>query len=74
MGYKRITTMEILEIARRYFNKETIKSISQQSGLDRKTVRKYIRELNKEGITAYDREKIISVAVDIYISQIGFGI
>lgn len=57
--------MDILEITRRYFNKESIKSISKQTGFDRKTVRKYIKEVKEKGINNYDKEKIISVLPEI---------
>ncbi len=65
MGYKRISIMNILEIARRYFNKESIKSISEQTGFDRKTIRKYIGEIKSAGISEYNRDKIISVASEV---------
>jgi len=58
MGYKRINIMDILEISRRYFSGETINSISKQSGLDRKTIRKYLTTLKARGITSYDKENL----------------
>ncbi|MGB8705510.1 MAG: IS21 family transposase [Gillisia sp.] len=61
MAYRRIINMEILEVIRRYFDSQNISQISQLSGIDRKTIRKYIQEIQKEGITGYDREKILSV-------------
>lgn len=71
MGYKRIIIMDILEICRRYFSGESLNSISKQSGLDRKTVRKYLRTVKDLGIESYEKEKIISAAEKIISRQIG---
>jgi transposase len=65
VAYKRITYMEITEIMRRYFDCQAIRSISRQSGMDRKTMRKYINEILKRGITSYDKEKIESILPEI---------
>jgi flagellar basal body-associated protein FliL len=47
--------MEILDIIRRYFDSQTISQISKLSGIDRKTIRKYIKEILKQGI-GYDKK------------------
>ncbi len=65
MGYKRIINMEILDIIRRYFDSQSISQISSISGLDRKTVRKYIKEIHNRGITFYDKEKILLILPEI---------
>jgi transposase len=57
--------MEILEVIRRYFDSRNITQISNQSGIDRKTIRKYIKEIIDRGITGYDKERILSVLPDI---------
>ena len=57
--------MEILEVIRRYFDSQNISQISKLSGLDRKTIRKYINEVTALGITGYDKEKILSILPDI---------
>lgn len=61
MPYKRITKVEILEVIRRYFDGQNISRISEATGFDRKTIRKYIAEITSRGITGYDREKILLI-------------
>ena len=58
MGFKRLMIMEILEVLRRYFAHQSISQISEATGFDRKTIRKYITEITSRGITSYDKEKI----------------
>ena len=53
--------MEIVEVIRRYFDSQSISQISKLSGIDRKTIRKYIKEVTALGITGYDKEKILSI-------------
>jgi transposase len=65
MAYKRIARVEILEVMRRYFEKQNISQISEVTGLDRKTVRRYIKSLRQRGITEYDREKIIGIIEEL---------
>ena len=65
MAYKRIISMEILEVIRRYFDFQNISQISQLSGIDRKTIRKYITEITARGITSFDKEKILSTLPEI---------
>ena len=65
MAYQRIVNMEIVEVIRRYFDSQNISQISKLSGIDRKTIRKYIKEVIALGITGYDKEKILSVLPDI---------
>lgn len=59
MAYKRIVKLEILEVIRRYFDGQNISRISEATGFDRKTIRKYIIEIKSRGITLYEREKIL---------------
>jgi hypothetical protein len=65
MAYKRIVNMEITEIIRRYFDSQSLSSISVQSGLSRNTIRKYINEIIRRGITSYDKERIESILPEI---------
>ena len=51
MSYKRINKMELREIVRRWQNKQSISEISRTMGYDRKTVRKYLKQIQSEGIT-----------------------
>jgi transposase len=57
--------MEITEIIRRYFDSQNLSSISVQSGLSRNTIRKYIKEIIRRGITSYDKERIESILPEI---------
>ena len=57
--------MEIVEVIRRYFDSQRISQISKLSGIDRKTIRKYIKEVTAFGITRYDKEKLLSILPDI---------
>ena len=61
MGFKRLMIMEILEVMRRYFANQSISQISEATGFDRKTIRKYITEITSRGITTYDKEKILPI-------------
>jgi transposase len=65
VAYKRIVNMEITEIIRRYFDLQSLSSISVQSGLSRSTIRKYLKEIIKRGITSFDKEKIDSILPEI---------
>jgi transposase len=65
MGYKRLVIMEILEIIRRYFDKQNISQISDVTGYDRKTIRRYINSVTEHGINSYDKEKILKVIDEI---------
>ncbi|MHB8931078.1 MAG: winged helix-turn-helix transcriptional regulator [Melioribacteraceae bacterium] len=47
MSYKRIIRVEILEVMRRYFAGQNISEISDVTGLDRKTVRRYIKNVKQ---------------------------
>ncbi len=64
--------MDIWEIVRRYKAGQTIRTISEALGYDRKTVRKYIRHLQEKGIslrddTPIDKEKIVVVLREIAV-------
>jgi len=61
MGYKRLVIMEILEVIRRYFDNQNISQISEITGFDRKTIRRYINFVVEQGIDSYDKEKILQV-------------
>jgi len=57
--------VKIIDIIRRYFDTQNISQIAAQSGLDRKTIRKYIKEITRRGITSFDQEKIESILPEI---------
>ncbi len=64
--------MDIREIVRRYKAGQTIRTISETLGYDRKTVRKYIRHLQEKGIslrddTSIDKEEIVVVLREIAV-------
>jgi transposase len=65
MAFKKIMIMDIYEIIRRWHRKQTLCSISQVTGYDRKTVRRYINAAKslglKEGSDLPDRELVLSL-------------
>ncbi len=50
MSYKRITTMDIYEIIRRWHDKQSISHIADTLSYDRKTIRKYVNNAKSKGI------------------------
>ena len=52
MAFKRVQTVEIWDILRRWGDKQSISSIAVSVGCDRKTVRGYIAMARGVGITA----------------------
>jgi transposase len=65
MAYQRIIKVEILEVLRRYFSGQNISQISETTGFDRKTVRKYVEEVKEKGIVEFDKEKILEIIGEI---------
>lgn len=63
MAYKRINTLDIWEIIRRYQAGQGIRLIARTLGYDRNSVRKYINQLRSKGIldngTAVDKEEVV---------------
>jgi len=57
MAYKRITIMDISETIRRRRNGQNITQISRALGLDRKTVRKHITEVDANRINTNNYER-----------------
>lgn len=51
MGYKMITEEKIFEVFRRWHSGHTISHISKAEGLDRKTIREYLKLFEKHGYT-----------------------
>ena len=51
MAYKRIITMDIWELVRRWHDQQNISHIAQSLDYDRKTTRKYIQLAQQKGIT-----------------------
>lgn len=70
MAFKRILAMDIWEIVRRYKAGQTIRSISDALGYDRKTVRKYIRQLQEKGISLRDDTPIEKEEVAVVLRQV----
>lgn len=65
MSYKRITTMDIYEIIRRWHDNQSITHIANTLDYDRKTVRKYIYHAKANGIKRDqplpEKEQVISL-------------
>lgn len=58
MAYQRLTNMEIIDAIRRHFDNQNITQISQATGIDRKTIRKYITAVTACGIDHFDKATI----------------
>jgi DNA-binding IclR family transcriptional regulator len=54
MADKEYTVIEILDVLRRQKAGDNISAIARSTGMDRKTVRKYIRVAEGKGLTAAD--------------------
>ena len=49
MGHKEYTVLEIVDILRRWLEGDGMKTIARSTGMDRNTVRKYIRRNHTNG-------------------------
>jgi len=49
MGHKEYTVLEIVDILRRWREGDGMKTIARSTGMDRNTVRKYIRRNHTNG-------------------------
>ena len=52
MAYKEYYVIEIVDVLRRYLAGDSIRSIARSKGMDRNTVRKYLRYAEEKGFTA----------------------
>src|SRR6266508_4404765 len=52
MGYREVGLVQVVEVLRRWQAKETVRAIARGMGLSRNSVRKYLREAEKLGLTA----------------------
>jgi predicted transcriptional regulator len=63
MGYKRMTAEDLYEIFRRYHAGQFKREIARSAEKDRKTVREYLKKLEKMG---FDRKKAFPEKDDLY--------
>lgn len=61
MAFVQISSKEISDIIRKYAKGKSIKSISEESGHDRKTVRKYIMAVKEQLEDLTDKEALKKV-------------
>jgi len=68
MSYKRITSMDIYEIIRRWHDQQSISHIADTLSYDRKTVRKYVNNAKAKGIKLQQplppKEQVIDLLQD----------
>ena len=50
MAYRELTMLDVREVLRRWQSQHSIKSIARESGIDRKTVRRYLAAAEALGI------------------------
>ena len=58
--------IEIVDVLRRYQNGDTIRAISRSTGIDRNTVRKYLRMAEKRGFSKEGSSDFDSVAMEVF--------
>jgi transposase len=52
MGYREVSVVEIREVLRRWVRGESLRAISGDTGMDRKTVRRYVEAAQASGVVA----------------------
>ncbi len=60
MGYREVSVVEIREVLRRWVHGEGLRSIDRQTGVDRKTVRRYVEAAVAAGLVANGDESQLS--------------
>ena len=52
MGYREVSVVEIREVLRRWLGGEGLRAIDRNTGVDRKTVRRYVEAAQAVGVVA----------------------
>ena len=52
MGHKEYDVLEVVDVLRRYLEGDSIRAIARSKGMDRNTVRKYLRIAEEKGLSA----------------------
>ena len=63
MGYREVSVIEIREVLRRWVRGEALRAIAANTGLDRKTVRRYVEAAQAAGAVANGDEGQLSDGV-----------
>ena len=66
MADKEYTVIEIVDVLRRQLAGDNISAIARSTGMDRKTVRKYIRIAEGKGLSAGSEAKVEDVACEVF--------
>lgn len=66
MGHKEYKVLEIMDVLRRWLQGDGIRMISRSTGIDRNTVRKYIRLAEEKGITVNSEGDLDDLAYHIF--------
>ena len=66
MADKEYTVIEILDVLRRYVAGDRIRAIARSTGMDRNTVRKYIRTAEKEGLSKESGANLDGIAYAVF--------
>jgi len=63
MGYREVSVVEIREVLRRWLRGESQRFIDRNTGVDRKTVRRYVEAAQAAGVVANSDEAQLTDAV-----------
>ena len=63
MGYREVSVVEIREVLRRWLGGEGLRAIDRNTGVDRKTVRRYVEAAQAVGVVAGGDESQLTDAV-----------
>jgi len=62
MGHKEYNVIEIVDILRRRLEGDSMKAIAKATGMDRNTVRKYIRIAEEKGVSFDYKDDLDEIA------------
>jgi len=66
MGHREYDVLEIVDVLRRYLKGDSIRSIAKSKGMDRNTVRKYLRIAEERGLSQEFRGDLDEMAYRIF--------
>jgi FixJ family two-component response regulator len=65
LGFRELTTMEVREVLRRLSSGQALREIARETGLDRKTVRRYAEAALVSGFSVAD-----GVLTDTFVAEV----
>ena len=66
MGHKEYDVLEVVDVLRRYLKGDSIRAIARSKGMDRNTVRKYLRVAEERGLSPEFRGDVDEMAYRIF--------